>query len=77
MPKRLSEREMLRDMTRLELRQADEIKTDVQHYMHGHKADEVAQRIGMPKTLVCKLNTDNAGYLYDCVLWMRRQEKDS
>ena len=72
--KRLTDREILRQMTRLELNQAHTIMYNVQSNCHDKTPDEVAKTMGMPKTLVRQLNVGTTGYLYDCILWMRRQE---
>lgn len=73
--KRLSSREIVNRMTRLELQQAEDIGMAVRRFLFGHTPEEVAERIGMPKTLVRKLKSDDPGNLWDCVLWMRRKRK--
>ena len=67
----------VRHFTRLELRHADEIKDAVQSYSRGHSVEEVAKALSMSKTLVQKLNRDDAGTLLDAILWMRKKESEN
>jgi hypothetical protein len=73
--KQLSGREMHRDMTRLELRQAVDVQRAVQRFMHGNTIDEVSRLTGLPKHLVRKLNGGDEGYLWDCIQRMRRERR--
>lgn len=73
--RRLSERELSREMTRLELRQAAEVAEAVQSYLPGHEPAEIAQRLGLPVSLVLKLRGEDPGRLWDVILWRRRQEQ--
>ena len=61
--KRMTDREIRRDMTRLELRQASEVRDEVRSL--GQTADEVAERLSIPKTLIKQLETDDDGRLLD------------
>jgi hypothetical protein len=74
MTRTLTDREMARHMTRLELRQAAEVAGAVRAYLPGHEPAEVAERTGLPVTLVRKLQSDDPGRLWDVILWQRRQE---